>query len=108
MEDIYEQNGYDTRAEYLDSLAEEYGMDINVVLSLAERLGPNEDFDGLVTTLQDLRQFRSKLYALARIAGDVQAATHKKPGTAITKRIGRRIAGKITGRLMGSIFSPTR
>jgi len=25
-----------------------------------------------------LSQFRSKLYALARIAGDVQAATHKK------------------------------
>jgi len=28
-------------------------MDINVVLNLAEILGPNEDFDGLVTTLQD-------------------------------------------------------
>jgi len=26
-----------------------------------------------------LSQFRSKLYALARIAGDVQAATHKNP-----------------------------
>jgi len=53
MENIYEQNGYDTRAEYLDSLAEEYGMDIDVVLNLAELLGPNEDFDGLVTTIQD-------------------------------------------------------
>ena len=51
MENIYEQNGYTDRAEYLDSLAEEYGMDI--VLNLAEILGPNEDFDGLVTTLQD-------------------------------------------------------
>jgi len=55
-----------------------------------------------------LSKFRSKLYALARIAGDVQAATHAKPGTAIPKRIGRRIAGKITGRIMGSIFPPTR
>ena len=55
-----------------------------------------------------LSQFRSKLYALARIAGDVQAATHKKPGKAIPKRIGRRIAGKITGRIIGSIFPPTR
>ena len=55
-----------------------------------------------------LSQFRSKLYALARIAGDVQAAMHKKPGTAIPKRIGRRIAGKITGRLMGGLFPPTR
>ena len=55
-----------------------------------------------------LSQFRSKLYALARIAGDVQALTHRKPGKAIPKRIGRRIAGKITGRLMVSIFKPTR
>ena len=55
-----------------------------------------------------LSKFRSKLYALARIAGDVQAVTHKKPGTAIPKRIGRRIAGKITGRLIGSLFKPTR
>ena len=53
MTDIYTDNGYTDRAEYLDSLAEEYGMDINVVLNLAEILGPNEDFDGLVTTLQD-------------------------------------------------------
>ena len=55
-----------------------------------------------------LGQFRSKLYALAKFLGDVQAVTHKKPGTAIPKRIGRRIAGKITGRLIGSIFKPTR
>jgi len=55
-----------------------------------------------------LSKFRSKLYALARIAGDVQAATHKKPAKAIPKRIGRRIAGKTTGRIIGSIFKPTR
>ena len=55
-----------------------------------------------------LIQFRSKLYAMAKILGDVQAVAHKKPGKAIPKRIGRRIAGKITGRLMGSIFPPTR
>jgi len=55
-----------------------------------------------------LSQFRSKLYALARIAGDVQAVTHKNPAKAIPKRIGRRIAGKITGRIIGSIFPPTR
>ena len=54
-----------------------------------------------------LSKFRSKLYALARVTGDVQAATHKKPGKAIPKRIGRRIAGKITGRLMGALFKPT-
>jgi len=53
MTDIYTDNGYTDRAEYLDSLAEEFGMDINMVLNLAEILGPNEDFDGLVTTLLD-------------------------------------------------------
>ena len=55
-----------------------------------------------------LSQFRSKLYAMAKLLGDVQAATHKKPGKAIPKRIGRRIAGKITGRIIGSLFKPTR
>jgi len=55
-----------------------------------------------------LSQFRSKLYALAKFLGDVQAVTHSKPGKAIPKRIGRRIAGKITGRLMGALFPPTR
>ena len=55
-----------------------------------------------------LSQFRSKLYAMAKLLGDVQAATHKKPGTAIPKRIGRRIAGKVTGRLIGALFKPTR
>jgi len=55
-----------------------------------------------------LSKFRGKLYALAKILGDVQAVTHKNPTKAIPKRIGRRIAGKITGRIMGSIFPPTR
>ena len=55
-----------------------------------------------------ISQFRSKLYAIAKIAGDVQAVTHKKPGTAIPKRIGRRIAGYLAGRGIGSIFKPTK
>ena len=55
-----------------------------------------------------LNKFRGKLYALAKVLGDVQAVTHKTPSKAIPKRIGRRIAGKITGRLMGGIFPPTR
>jgi len=53
MENIYEQNGYDTRAEYLKYLAADHEIDLDIVLNLAEILGPNEDFDGLVTTLQD-------------------------------------------------------
>lgn len=51
--ELYRQNGFDSRKDYLDSLADEYGAPIDVVMSLAELLGPNEDFDGLVTALSD-------------------------------------------------------
>lgn len=50
---IYEQNGYD-RADYLQNLAEEYGVDFEQVQALADVLGPDEDFDGLVAAVQDL------------------------------------------------------
>lgn len=55
-----------------------------------------------------LNKFRGKLYWIAKMLGDVQAVTHKKPEKAIPKRIGRRIAGKIAGRIIGSMFKPTR
>ena len=55
-----------------------------------------------------LSKLRGHLYAIAKIAGDVQAATHKTPSTAIPKRIGRRIAGYLAGRGIGSIFKPTK
>jgi len=55
-----------------------------------------------------ISQFRGKLYALAKILGDLQAVTHKNPGKAIPKRIGRRIAGKLMSRLMGAIFPPSK
>jgi hypothetical protein len=50
---IYTDNGYKNRRDYLDSLAEEYDVDKAAVYNLASVLGPNEDFDGLVTMLQD-------------------------------------------------------
>lgn len=50
---IYEENNYFDRQEYLESLASEYGIDVEIVYSFAEILGENEDFDGLVTTLED-------------------------------------------------------
>jgi len=49
----YNEHGFETRQEYLEHLAADYGVDIEIVLNLAELLGPNEDFDGLVTMLQD-------------------------------------------------------
>lgn len=54
-----------------------------------------------------INKFRSFLYGLAKILGDVQAgskAARTGSLTPIGKRIGRRIAGKITGRLLGRLF----
>ena len=44
-------------------------------------------------------KFRSFLYALARILGDIQAIRHGRIG----QRIGRRVTGRITGRLLGRL-----
>lgn len=47
----YTENGFANRREYLDSLCEEF--DRSKVYALASLLGPSEDFDGLVTALED-------------------------------------------------------
>lgn len=54
MADVYEENGYSSRADYLSCLAEDYGVDPQTVQALADLLGPNEDFDGLVSALEDM------------------------------------------------------
>ena len=51
---IYEENGYEDRFDYLLSISEEYDVDYSIVLSLAQLLGESEDFDGLVSSLQDM------------------------------------------------------
>ena len=48
---IYKENGFENRRAYLESLCEEYDRD--TVYALASILGSSEDFDGLVTTLED-------------------------------------------------------
>jgi len=50
---IYIINGYDDREDYLDYLSDTTGVPLDHVIALADILGPNEDFDGLVTSLQD-------------------------------------------------------
>lgn len=52
-EDVYTRNGYADREAYLRSLAEEYDIDHYIVKEAADLLGPSEDFDGLVSSLQD-------------------------------------------------------
>ena len=51
---VYTENGYSNRREYLDSLRAEYGREI--VDALTSLLGASEDFDGLVTQLEDNRE----------------------------------------------------
>ena len=52
-ENIYQQNGYVDRNDYIICLAEDYRVSIDDVYSLAEMLGENEDFDGLICALED-------------------------------------------------------
>ena len=53
-DNIYIHNGYESRKDYLMSLADDYGVAPTVVFELAEMLGANEDFDCLISSLQDL------------------------------------------------------
>lgn len=57
MSNVYEANGYESRDEYLECLAEDYGVDIHTVYQLANLLGEDEDFDGLVTALEDMAYY---------------------------------------------------
>ena len=50
---IYTEEGYKNRKHYLECLAEDLGIDTTTVFTMASMLGPNEDFDGLVTMLED-------------------------------------------------------
>lgn len=50
---IYQDNGYANRTAYLKSVAEDYGVELDVVKVLAELLGPEEDFDGLISMVND-------------------------------------------------------
>ena len=54
MKNAYTANGYTDRADYLEALCEEYPADI--VHTLADLLGPDEDFDGLVSSLEDFAE----------------------------------------------------
>jgi len=52
-QNIYQENGYKDRQDYLECIALDYGVPLEVVASLAEVLGENEDWDGLVLALED-------------------------------------------------------
>jgi hypothetical protein len=49
----YTVNGCKDRNEYLNTLADDMGIDTMAVHMIADMLGPSEDFDGLVSELED-------------------------------------------------------
>ncbi len=53
MENLYIENGYKNRRDYLENLALDLGIDQKTVFTLASLLGSIEDFDGLVSSLED-------------------------------------------------------
>ena len=52
-ENIYQRKGYKNRKDYLECLAEDYCVPLDFVYVLASTLGKNEDFDGLISSLED-------------------------------------------------------
>jgi hypothetical protein len=49
----YTIHGYKDRDDYLDTLADDQGIDRAAVRLIADMLGPSEDFDGLISELED-------------------------------------------------------
>jgi hypothetical protein len=48
---VYEEHGYPSREAYLRCVAEDYGVDLETVQAVADLLGEDEDFDGLLVSL---------------------------------------------------------
>ena len=51
---IYTEKGFKNREDYLKTLSEDLGINMETVQTLADLFGPEEDFDGLVTSLEDI------------------------------------------------------
>lgn len=54
MQTVYNEHGFNSRKEYLIDLADQFDVDQSIVFEMAQLLGSSEDFDGLVTMLEDL------------------------------------------------------
>lgn len=50
---IYQNKGYKNRRDYLMHISEDYGIPYDAVRVCADILGPNEDFDGLLTMMEE-------------------------------------------------------
>lgn len=54
---VYQRNGFKNRKEYLQDLADEFGLSEDLVFMSADMLGESEDFDGLINILEDAEEF---------------------------------------------------
>ena len=52
-DNVYTRNGYKNREDYLRSLADDNGVPPMVIFEMAGILGAGEDFDALVSTIED-------------------------------------------------------
>jgi len=52
-ENIYQREGYKNRKDYLECMAVDYSVPLDIVYALASMLGEDEDFDGLISSLDD-------------------------------------------------------
>ncbi|MNF53504.1 hypothetical protein D3C85_527480 [compost metagenome] len=50
----WEEKGYESREHYILQMAEDYDVDPEGAISLAEILGDEELFDGFICALQDI------------------------------------------------------
>ena len=50
---VYQENDYKNRRDYLECLADDYGVEYSIVANLAGLLGADEDWDGLINALED-------------------------------------------------------
>ena len=53
---IYTDNGFENRKDYLNHLADDFGIERDIVYGIASMLGSSEDFDGLITALEDFAE----------------------------------------------------
>lgn len=52
-QNIYVEKGYTCRINYLECISKDYNIDLDIVFSVAYVLGPDEDFDGLISVLNN-------------------------------------------------------
>lgn len=51
-EQDFKRNGYENREDYLQCMSDDYGVPLDVVMTIADIM-PGEEFDGLIVVLED-------------------------------------------------------